>query len=148
MVFETEPFETEFRFGGLPQLHIDVTPEGSGGQLYALLQDCDSEGCIHVGHAIMDLRFHAGGTDYHVVTPGVTINAKLEFLAMDVVIPAGHSLKLILRSTGDGYLPASTSAPVEIEPGASSVLRVDVVDPAAEHYFLPPQCRHPACTAE
>ena len=148
VVFETEPFETEFRFGGLPQLHIDVTPEGSGGQLYALLQDCDSEGCIHVGHAIMDLRFHAGGTDYHVVTPGVTINAKLEFLAMDVVIPAGHSLKLILRSTGDGYLPASTSAPVEIEPGASSVLRVDVVDPAAEHYFLPPQCRHPACTAE
>jgi len=28
------------------------------------------------------------------------------------------------------------------------VLRVDEVDPAVEHYFLPPQCRHPACVGE
>nr|ABZ07557.1 putative X-Pro dipeptidyl-peptidase (S15 family) [uncultured marine microorganism HF4000_ANIW137J11] len=145
VVFETEPFATEFRFGGQPQLHIDVTPEGSGGQLYALLEDCDDDSCIHVGHAIMDLRFYAGGTDYHVVEPGETINAKMEFLAMDVVIPPGHTLKLSLRSTGEDYLPASTTAPVAIELGASSVLRVDVVNPAAEHYYLPPQCRHPAC---
>ena len=31
VVFETNVFSSDFRFGGLPQLHLDVTPAGPGG---------------------------------------------------------------------------------------------------------------------
>ena len=39
-----------------------------------------------------------------------TINAKIEFFAMDVQIEAGHTIRLSLASTGEDYLPASTSS--------------------------------------
>ena len=49
----------------MPQLHLDVTPAGPGGSIYALMEDCSAENeCIHIGHAIMDLRYHEGGTEY------------------------------------------------------------------------------------
>ena len=80
IVFETGEYDYDFRFGGLPQLHMDVTPLGSGGSLYALMEDCDASGyCIHIGHAIMDLRYHAGGDEYQTIIPGQTIRAKMEF---------------------------------------------------------------------
>ena len=57
VVFETNVFTTDFRFGGLPQLHLDVTPAGPGGSIYALMEDCSADNeCIHIGHAIMDLK--------------------------------------------------------------------------------------------
>ena len=37
IVFETETFDYDFRFGGLPQLHLQVTPQGSGGSIYAYI---------------------------------------------------------------------------------------------------------------
>ena len=42
LVFETETYASDFRFGGLPQLHMDVTPLTSpGGSIYALMEDCE-----------------------------------------------------------------------------------------------------------
>ena len=63
-VYETEPLEEKVWIAGLPRLHVAVTTLTNGGQLYALLEDCDDQGsCIHLGHAIMDLRYHAGGNE-------------------------------------------------------------------------------------
>ena len=68
-VYETPPLEEPLYFGGLPRLHVNVNTATVGGQIYALLEDCDGANCIHIGHAIMDLRYHAGGADEQTWTP-------------------------------------------------------------------------------
>lgn len=146
-VWESAPLETDLYFGGLPRLHVDVTTATLGGQLYALLEDCDEQNnCIHLGHAIMDLRYHAGGDQIQTWTPVVeTINAKMEFFAMDAEVEAGHVLRLSLLSTGEDYLPASTSSVVFVQEGAASTLQIDVFDPSERRYFTPPVCTHERC---
>ncbi len=149
VVFETPAFNQTFRFGGLPQLHIDVTLAGSGGSVYALMEDCNADNeCIHIGHATMDLRYHAGGTEYHVLSPGQTVNAKMEFFAMDVLIPEGHKIRLSLTDIGDDYLPPSNTAPVEIGINENSILRLHEINTDDKIFFEPPVCTHEDCLAE
>ena len=149
VVFETPAFNQTFRFGGLPQLHVDVTLSGSGGSVYALMEDCDADNeCIHIGHATMDLRYHAGGTEYHVLSPGQTVNAKMEFFAMDVLIPEGHKIRLSLTDIGDDYLPPSNTAPVEIGINENSILRLHEINTDNKIFFEPPACTHEDCLAE
>ena len=146
-VWESAPLSEDLYFGGMPRVHVDVTTATLGGQLYALLEDCDDQGmCIHLGHAIMDLRYHAGGDDIQTWTPIVeTINAKMEFFAMDAEVQAGHVLRLSLLSTGEDYLPASTSSAVFVQEGATSTLQLDTFDPDERLYFSPPACTHERC---
>ena len=149
IVFETREYDDDFRFGGLPQLHMDVTPLGSGGSLYALMEDCDASGyCIHIGHAIMDLRYHAGGDEYQTIVPGQTIRAKMEFFAMDVWIPEGHKIRLSLRDIGEDYLPPSTEAAVDIDLSGNSVLRLHEINVDNKVFFTPPICLHTDCIEE
>ena len=97
-VYETPPLEENLYFGGLPRLHVNVNTVTVGGQIYALLEDCDGSTCIHIGHAIMDLRYHAGGTDEQAwAAPFEEITALMEFFAMDVEVAAGHTIRLSLR---------------------------------------------------
>ena len=64
------------------------------------MEDCYEGTCIHIGHAIMDLRYHAGGSQVQTWTPVFEeITAVMEFFPMDVEVEAGHSIKLTLRST-------------------------------------------------
>ena len=146
-VWESEPLTNDHYIAGLPRVHIEVTTATLGGQLYALLEDCDNQSnCIHLGHAIMDLRYHAGGDDIQTWTPVVqSINAKMEFFAMDAEVQAGHVLRLTLLSTGEDYLPASTSSVVFVEEGASSTLQLDIFNPDNRTYFTPPVCTHERC---
>ena len=149
VVFETPEFNQTFRFGGLPQLHLDVTLAGSGGSVYALMEDCNADNeCIHIGHATMDLRYHAGGTEYQVLSPGQTVNAKMEFFAMDVLIPEGHKIRLSLTDIGDDYLPPSNTAPVEIGINENSILRLHEINTDDKIFFEPPVCTHEDCLAE
>ena len=149
VIFETEAYNSDFRFGGLPQLHLDVTPIGSGGSIYALMEDCSAEGeCIHIGHAIMDLRYHEGGSEYQNIVPGVTIRAKMEFFAMDVLIPEGHKIQLSLRDVGEDYLPPSTEAAVDIDISGNSVLRLHEINVDNKNFFEPPICMHTDCVEE
>ena len=149
VVFETPAFNQTFRFGGLPQLHVDVTLSGSGGSVYALMEDCDADNeCIHIGHATMDLRYHAGGTEYHILSPGQTVNAKMEFFAMDILIPEGHKIRLSLTDIGEDYLPPSNTAPVEIGINENSILRLHEINADNKIFFEPPVCTHEDCLAE
>ena len=94
----------------------------------------------------MDLRYHEGGDQEQVWIPVLeTINAKMEFFAMDVQIEAGHTIRLSLASTGEDYLPASTSSVVEISEGTGSNLLLDIIDPDEKLLFSPPSCTHEAC---
>ena len=149
-VWETEPLTETIRIAGVPRLHVDVTTATVGGQLYALLEDCNQNDCIHVGHAIMDLRYHAGGDDIQTWLPIFdTINAKMEFMPLDAVIAEGHTIRVSLLSTGEDYLPASTSSIVTIQEGDTSTLQLDVIDISADtsvrRYFTPPECLHEVC---
>ncbi len=146
-IWETEPLAEDIYIAGMPRVHVEVTTASLGGQLYALLEDCDNQSnCIHLGHAIMDLRYHAGGDEIQTWTPVVeSINAKMEFFAMDAEVPAGHVLRLSLQSTGEDYLPASTSSVVFVEEGSASTLQLDTFEPADRRYFTPPVCTHERC---
>ena len=74
-----------------------------------------------------------------------SINAKMEFFAMDAEVEAGHVLRLSLRSTGEDYLPASTSSAVFVQEGASTTLQLDTFNPDSRTYFTPPVCTHERC---
>jgi predicted acyl esterase len=146
-VYLSEPLENPMYIAGMPRLHVQVSTATVGGQLYALLEDCDEQSnCIHLGHAIMDLRYHEGGDDVQTWVPvAETITAKMEFFAMDAEVPAGHALRLSLTSTGEDYLPASTSSVVFIQEGEGSTLQLDTFDPDNRRYFTPPVCTHERC---
>tara|TARA_Y100000991_G_scaffold24717_1_gene15773 strand:- start:5743 stop:7065 length:1323 start_codon:yes stop_codon:yes gene_type:complete len=146
-VYESSPLVEDIWISGLPRLHVDVSTSTLGGQIYALLEDCSEAGdCIHIGHAIMDLRYHEGGSDEQTWIPILeTINAKMEFFAMDVQIEAGHTIKLSLASTGEDYLPASTSSVVTVQEGPGSNLILDIIDSDSKLLFDPPACTHVVC---
>ena len=149
-VWETEPLTETLRVAGTPRLHVDVTTATVGGQLYALMEDCYEGTCIHVGHAIMDLRYHAGGDDIQTWTPIFeTINAKMEFFPLDAMIAEGHTIRISLASTGEDYLPASTSSIVTIQEGDTSTLQLDIIseNPDERRYFTPPVCTHELCVS-
>lgn len=96
----------ELRFAGMPTLHATFVPlSPEGGRVYAELVDVGWYGDAKVvGHAVMDLRYHAGGHERQQLTPGQPVLAKMQFFPLDVVIPPGH--ELVLRIVGgNGYAP-------------------------------------------
>ncbi len=122
---------------GNARFHVTVTPSGPGGQLFAELRDAETDD--RLGHAIMDLRFHDGGREMGTVTPGQPIVAKMEFQVMDVVLPAGHALELVVSHTGEDYLPSAVTDPVRVHVTEESVLTLPTVDPAEDTFFDPPR---------
>jgi hypothetical protein len=102
---------------------------------------------MHLGHAVMDLRFHAGGKNGQVLLPGQTVTANMEFLGMDVVVPAGDGIRLIISQTGEDYVPSPISVqPVSIAIDASSSLSLTIVERNCSDLFLPPmQEPYPFC---
>ena len=57
----------------------------------------------------MDLRFHAGGKEGQTLIPGETVTAKMEFFGMDVIVPEGDGIQLIISQTGEDYVPSPIS---------------------------------------
>jgi hypothetical protein len=76
--------------------------------------------------------------------------AKMEFFPMDVVVPAGDGIRLIITQTGDDYVPSPVSMqPVTISLDGSSVLSLSTVVRTCDDLFLPPmQEPYPFCSEE
>ena len=148
-VYQSMPLTEDLYIQGMPRLHVEVSTTTIGGQLYALLEDCDGDNCIHIGHAIMDLRYHEGGEELSSTWAPIvgTITAKMEFFALDAEILEGHTIRLSLLSTGEDYLPASTSSIVTISEGEGSTLQLDIFDHEEKMYWDPPVCTHTVCTS-
>lgn len=146
-IWISDPVPETLHLVGTPRLHVEVRTATVGGQLYALLESCNESGaCIHVGHAIMDLRYHAGGDEIQSwAAPLASITALMEFMPLDATVPEGHTLRLSLRSTGEDYLPATTSSVVTVIEGESSTLQLDLVDIENRLLFEPPVCLHERC---
>ena len=98
-----------------------------GGQVFAELQD--SETGVRIGHATMDIRYHAGGNNPQTVTPNQQVTMMMEFQAIDSILPSGHGLKIILTDTGEDYLAPACGAAcvVHILPSSSSMYIPEII---------------------
>lgn len=153
LVISSSLFENETHIVGTPTLHIDTTTSvlpvpGFSGHLGVEMVLASSG--MHLGHAVMDLRFHAGGKEGQVLFPGQTVNAKMEFFGMDVVIPAGDSIQLIITQTIEDYIPSTVSlTPITVDLTASSILSLSVVQRDCSDLFTPPMLQpYPQCSQE
>jgi len=139
LTLETEIFENETRISGMPTFHVDVTipPGQTSGHLFIELSIA---GGIHLGHGVMDLRYHEGGRECgQPCTVTGTVNAKMQLFAMDVVVPAGSSLELVVSQTGDDYIPSTVSSGyVTIGTNQNSVLSLPIIEREESDLFMPP----------
>ena len=77
--------------------------------------------------------------DAQVLLPGSTVIAQMEFFGMDVVIPEGDGVSLIITQTGEDYVPSPPSiSPVTIGIDGESVLSLSSVSRTCDDLFLPP----------
>ena len=98
-------FEEETHVSGLPTLHLDVTTQAcQGGQIFATMYDDTAN--LRLGHATMDIRYRDGGYEAKPTAPVSQYTMLMEFNPLDIVIPAGHSLRIELTETGEDYLPS------------------------------------------
>ena len=135
LVLEVPAFDTEILIAGMPTFHLSATPLSTlNGHLFIEMQDAETE--MHLGHAVMDLRFHAGGKEGSTLLPFNDVTAMMEFFPMDVVIPAGHGIRLIITQTGEDYIPSvACLGPVSLDLSESSILTLPIIDRTPEDYF-------------
>lgn len=146
---ECPMFENETRIVGTPTFHVtsQISLFATSGHLFVEMVRA-SDG-MHLGHAVMDLRFHAGGKDGETLSPGSTVLAKMEFFGMDVVVPAGDGIHLLVSQTGEDYIPSPVSTQaVTISLDSDSILGLSTVDRTCDDLFLPPMHEmYPSCNS-
>ncbi len=99
------PLEEDLHLSGLPELSVGVvTRTCQGGQVFATLRDATAG--LRLGHATMDVRYRGGGYDALPTAPLTPYVLPMEFNPLDVRVPAGHVLELILSESGEDYLPS------------------------------------------
>jgi len=147
---ECPSFEEETRIVGTPIFHIEaqIGLLSTSGHLFVEMVRTSDE--MHLGHAVMDLRFHAGGKEGQTLTPGSTVLAKMEFFGMDVVVPAGDGITLLITQTGEDYVPSPVSTQaVTVSLDSASILGLSSVNRTCSDLFLPPMhVAYPFCDSE
>lgn len=130
--------ESDLHIAGLVTLHLQTVPTFDGGQVFIEMQDAETG--LRLGHATMDIRYHAGGSEPQTVAPGQTVTMMMEFQAIDALLPAGHGLRLILSEQGEDYLaPAcGPSCTVHVLP-SSSILELPIIDRTTETVLIVPE---------
>ena len=150
LIVECPEFDAETRIVGTPTFHVEATISlfASSGHLFVEMVQASNG--MHLGHAVMDLRFHEGGGDGEILTPGETVIAKMEFFGMDVIIPSGDAINLIITQTGEDYVPSPVSTmPVTLSLDSSSLLGLSTTNRDCTDLFLPPMHPpYPQCSFE
>ena len=150
LIVECPEFDAETRIVGTPTFHVEATISlfASSGHLFVEMVQASNG--MHLGHAVMDLRFHEGGGDGEILTPGETVIAKMEFFGMDVIIPSGDAINLIITQTGEDYVPSPVSTmPVTLSLDSSSLLGLSTTNRDCTDLFLPPMHpQYPQCSFE
>ena len=130
----------DVHISGLPTLHFDVrTIYCGGGQIFATMYDGTNG--LRLGHATMDVRYRDGGYESQFTTPGTTYRMLMEFNPMDVRIPAGHTIQLVLTESGEDYLPSPCATSGLAIVAGMQTLGLPVIDrPTGDpHWFTVPQ---------
>ncbi len=149
LILQSPLFENETRIIGTPTFHVEATTSiGSTSGHLGVEMVLDSNG-MHLGHAVMDLRFHAGGKQGEFLSPlGETVIAKMEFFGMDVIVPAGDAIRLIITQTNEDYVPSAISTlPVTVSLTEASILSLSTVERPCDILFMPPMMEgeYPYC---
>jgi len=122
----------------MPTLHLTAsTRTCNGGQVFATLYADD----LRLGHATMDIRYRDGGMDAAFTSPLSEYLMLMEFNPLDVVVPAGKSLRLVLSESGEDYLPSPCAAVgLSVSTGSDSVFSLPLIDrpESDERWFLAP----------
>ena len=135
--------EQDLHISGLSTIHITAVPTFDGGQVFVELQDAQTG--LRLGHATMDVRYHAGGSEPQTVIPSQTITLLMEFQGMDVILPAGNGLRFIITDTGEDYLaPAcGTACIVHVLPSLST-FEAPIIDRTDTQVLITPQSEEAA----
>ena len=128
---------------GLANIHLSAVPTFDGGQIFVEMQDAETG--IRLGHATMDVRYHAGGYEAQTVIPGEAITMLMEFQAIDAILPAGHGLRFVLSEQGEDYLaPAcGTTCTVHVLPSLS-IVELPLIERTEADVLLTPQSEEAA----
>ena len=63
----------------------------------------------------------------------------MQMFAMDVVVPAGSTLQLVVRQTDDDYVPSPVSSGyVTISTNQNSILTLPIIERDSSNLFTPP----------
>jgi predicted acyl esterase len=135
-------FENDTHISGLTRLHMTVHASGDGGQIFVEMQDAETG--MRLGHATMDLRYHAGGYEPQTVISGQEIVMMMEFQGIDAILPAGHGIRLVMTSTGEDYLAPVCSCPIHIMIDDSSTLSIPHIDRDSSVEFITAQSEEAA----
>jgi hypothetical protein len=134
ITFSYGPFETDTYIAGMPTIHVSTTPHTTNSG-HIFLEMTDDSG-MHLGHAVMDLRFHAGGRDGVEVLPAFsTVVAQMEFMPMDVFLAAGESINFKVTQTGEDYVPSPAASGDYSINWAASTLTLPIVERTCEDLF-------------
>jgi hypothetical protein len=141
ITFSYGPFENDAYIAGMPTLHMSATTHTTqNGHVFVEMTDDDG---IHLGHAVMDLRFHAGGRDGVLqIAPFSTVLAKMEFMPLDVFLTAGESIHFTVTQTGEDYVPSPASTGHFTVNWAASTLTLPLVERSCEDLFQVPMIEY------
>ena len=126
---------------GLPTLHLEVSTQAcQGGQIFATLYDNEND--LRLGHATMDIRYRDGGYDAKPTSPFTSYTMLMEFNPLDVIVPAGHTLRIELTESGEDYLPSPCATNplggLDVDGG---IIGLPIIDRPNSHeawFFAPP----------
>ena len=132
MTITSQPLTENMHISGLPTLHIDArTNTCNGGQLFVTMFDGTSG--LRLGHATMDVRYRDGGYEAKATSPMTSYRMLMEFNPMDVIVPKGHTIQLVVSESGEDYLPSPcASAGMTIFAGYQ-VLTLPTIDRPVDH---------------
>ncbi len=144
MEITSKPMMEDMHISGLPTLHIDArTNMCNGGQLFVTMYDGTTG--LRLGHATMDVRYREGGYDALPTYPMTNYRMLMEFNPMDVIVPKGHTIQLIITESGEDYLPSPcASVGMSIFAGYQ-VLTLPSIDRTVDHdswFEAPPWWEH------
>lgn len=141
ITFSYGPFETDTFIAGMPTIHVSATPHTTNnGHIFVEMTD---DAGIHLGHAVMDLRFHAGGRDGVATIPAfTTVLAKMEFMPLDVFLEAGETIHFTVTQTGEDYVPSPAAAGEYSIDWAASTLTLPLVERSCDDLFQVPMIEY------
>jgi hypothetical protein len=141
ITFSYGPFETDTFIAGMPTIHVSATPHTTNnGHIFVEMTD---DAGIHLGHAVMDLRFHAGGRDGVATIPAFsTVLAKMEFMPLDVFLEAGETIHFTVTQTGEDYVPSPAAAGEYSIDWAASTITLPLVERSCDDLFQVPMIEY------
>jgi X-Pro dipeptidyl-peptidase len=123
LAFATDPLPAPLRLAGVPRLHLKVASDMPDTQFDVLLYDRAPDGSqAYLSRGYLDAR-HRDSLDHGTDMPtGTAVDVAFDLHPNDHVVPAGHAIVLVLKSTDDYVVRSPYRATNTITLGAGTRL--------------------------